>query len=162
MINPKNLTERTSRLHIVLFSSMILLVFAVSGCAGKNDVSPIDVENQAFEDFRAEIRNAIDDPERETKAIAIVEELREELASLRNKKKGRQNDFKKLNANYDATRAEFDAVLKATNEEILLNQKRIADKRNAFIAVTTPEEMIQITEARTAAISAAIDTLQST
>ena len=162
MTNPKKMTERAIRLHIVLFNSMIMLVFAVSGCAGKNDLSPIDVENQAFEDFRTEIRNAIDDPERETKAIAIADGLREELASLRGKKEKRQNEFKTLNANYDTTRAEFDAVIKTTNDEIRMNQKRIFQKRDDFIAITTPEEWIQISEARTEAISAAFATLQST
>ncbi len=46
--------------YVLLFA---VIVSAIAGCAGKDDVSPVDVEKQAFEDLRSEIREVIDDPQ---------------------------------------------------------------------------------------------------
>ncbi len=145
---------------LIVILSILGMLFA--GCGSSGDVSLVEVEKQAFDDLRSEIRIAIDDPERETKAIAIVDELAEELESLRNLKSKRREQSRRLNANYDTTRAEFDAFISASNREIRLTQQRILEKRGAFIAITTLEEWEQISDARTDAISAAIQSIQST
>ncbi|MCZ6498211.1 MAG: hypothetical protein O6765_05755 [Gammaproteobacteria bacterium] len=121
----------------------------------------VDVEKQAFDDLRSEIRIAINDAERETKAITLVDELAEELESLRSLKTKSREQGRRLNANYDTTRAEFDVFISASNVEIRLTQQRILEKRVAFIAITTLEEWNQIFNARTNAISAAIESIQS-
>ena len=54
----------------------------LSPCA-KDDVAPVDVEKQAFEDLRAEIVEVITDPVREAEAIRLVGVLEEDLATLR-------------------------------------------------------------------------------
>ena len=56
------------------------LLFA---CAGNNDVSPVDREKQAFEDFRNEVRVVVADPARQTEIIALIDTLAENLHSLR-------------------------------------------------------------------------------
>ena len=98
-----------------LIAILSLLAMAIAGCAGKSNVSLVDLEKQAFDDLRAEIRSAINDEEREVKAIAIVDELAEELKSLRRKKTERRENGRKLHTNYDTTRAEFDAFLNSSN-----------------------------------------------
>ncbi len=143
-----------------LIVKLSLLAMFIAGCAGNEDVSRAEAENQAFDDLRTEIRFAIDDSERETKAVAIVDELAGELESLSRSKAERQEQIRKLNANYDTTRAEFDAFTKASNNEIRLNQQRILEKRKALIEVTTPEEWDRIFDARSAAIDAAIKSAQ--
>ena len=80
--------------HLIVVLS--LLAMAIAGCAGKSNVSLVDREKQAFDDLRAEIRSAINDEEREVKAIALVEELAEELKSLRRKRTERR----KMAGNY--------------------------------------------------------------
>jgi hypothetical protein len=55
----------------------VAIACAFGGCASKDDVSPADVEKQAFEDLRSEIRAVIDDPAREGEAIILVDELSE-------------------------------------------------------------------------------------
>lgn len=145
--------------HLITISALLAMLFA--GCAGKRDVNPVDVEKQAFDDLRAEIRLAIDDAERETRAIELVDVLADELESLRRLKLERQEQGRKLNANYDTTRSEFDAFVNSSNVAIRLNRQRILEKRGAFIATTTPDEWNQIFDARTDAISAAIKSTQS-
>ena len=143
--------------HLTVISSLCAIL--LGACAGKGDVSPVDVEKQAFDDFRSEVRIAIDAPERETRAIALVNELADELESLRRKDAQRQEQGKKLNANYDTTRAEFDTFATASNEDIRLSQQRIVEKRKALIEVTTPEEWDQIADARSEAIDAAFKSI---
>lgn len=145
--------------HLILISSLLAIFLA--GCAGNGDTSLVDAEKQAFDDLRSEIRIAIDDPERETKAIALIDELAGELESLARKISDKQEQGRKLNANYDATRAEFDAFTNASNTDIRQNQQRIMEKREALIEITTPEEWNQIFDARTEAIDAAFKSAQS-
>ncbi|TDJ43864.1 MAG: hypothetical protein E2O51_07445 [Gammaproteobacteria bacterium] len=145
--------------HMLVISSLLAMLFV--GCAGQGGVNLADVEKQAFDDLRSEIRIAINDAERETKAITLVDELSEELESLRSLKTISREQGRRLNANYDTTRAEFDVFISASNVEIRLTQQRILEKRVAFIAITTLEEWNQIFNARTNAISAAIESIQS-
>lgn len=145
--------------HLIVVLS--LLAMAIAGCAGKSNVSLVDREKQAFDDLRAEIRSAINDEAREVKAIALVEELAEELKSLRRKRTERRENSRKLHTNYDTTRFEFDAFINSSNVEIRLNQQRILKIRGDFVAITTPEEWTQIFDARTKAINAAIESIQS-
>ncbi len=65
---------------VLLFA---VIVSTIAGCAGKDDVLPVDVEKQAFEDLRSEIREVIDDPAREAEAITLVDALAEDLNTLR-------------------------------------------------------------------------------
>ena len=65
---------------VAVFSAFFLLL---AGCASKDDVAPIDVEKQAFEDLRDDIRNAITDPAREAEVIRLVGVLEQDLAILR-------------------------------------------------------------------------------
>ena len=70
----------------------IVIALLVVACA-KDDVAPVVVEKQAFEDLRTEIREAIDDPAREAETIRLVGVLEEDLAAIRRSitaRKGRQ------------------------------------------------------------------------
>lgn len=51
----------------VLFAA---IAFAFTGCGGRDAIAPFELRQQAFEDLRGEIRDAIDDPAREAEAIA--------------------------------------------------------------------------------------------
>ena len=90
-----------------------VIVSFVAGCAGKDDISPTDAEKQALEDLRTEIREAIDDPAREDEAIALVKSFVVDLGNLREKVSERRMRVRELNADYDTTRAEFEAFLRA-------------------------------------------------
>ncbi len=74
-----------SRLICRWKSAMLFAAIACvfSGCGGKDAVAAIEVEKQAFEDLRTEIRGAIDDPAREAEAIALVDLLVDDLDNLR-------------------------------------------------------------------------------
>ena len=65
---------------VAVFSAVFLFI---AGCASNDDGAPVDVEKQAVEDLRDDIRNAVTDPAREAEAIRLVGVLEQDLADLR-------------------------------------------------------------------------------
>jgi hypothetical protein len=152
MINPFN--RATGALLCVAVVSLFV------ACA-KDDVAPVDVEKQAFEDLRTDIREAITDPARETEAIRLVGVLEEDLADLRTSITARKNRVKELNANYDTPRADFEAFLADIEVEIRDNKQRVSATHRALLVTVTPEERSAIAKTRTKAMNAAIKTIQA-
>jgi hypothetical protein len=152
MINP--FKRATGALLCVAVVSLFV------ACA-KDDVSPVDVQKQAFEDLRTDVREAIADPAREAEAIKLVGVLEEDLADLRTSITARKNRVKELNANYDTSRADFKAFLAGIEVEIRDNKQRVSATHRALLATVTPEERSAIAKTRTKAMNAAIKTIQS-
>ena len=140
---------------------LIVFAFVVAGCGGKDAVAPVDVEKQAWEDLRSEVRETISDPGREAEAIKLVDELAEDVTEFREVLTKRHERVRELNSDYDTTRAQFDAFLKQVNTEIQASQQRVSKTHRAFIAATTPEEWSQISKARTKAMTATIKSMQA-
>ena len=85
---------------------------------------------------------------------------RGELKALREKTLARQARAKKLNANYDTTRAEFEAFFERVNRDIRLNRQQAGKSHRAILAILTPDEWSQISKARTSVMSAATKAIQ--
>ena len=144
--------------------NLIVLLFvgyAMGGCGGKDALAPVEFEKQAFEDLRTEIRHVIDDPAREVEAIALVDELLEDLTILRENIAERRRRAKQLNANYDTTRADFDAFLAEVNGQLKSNKRQVSETQHALFAVTTAAERSSISRAHSKAMDAAVRHIQS-
>ena len=141
----------------MLFAA-VACVFA--GCGGKDAVAPIEVEKQAFEDLRTEIRGAIDDPAREAEAIALVDLLVDDLDNLREKISARRKQVRQLNADYDTTRADFEAFFDQVDKEIQANKWQVSERQRELLSVTTPDERSAISKAHSKAMDAAIRNIQ--
>ncbi len=137
------------------------LVFFIAGCGGKDAVAPVDIEAQAWEDLRSEVRETISDPEREAEAIKLMDVLAEDVNAFREVLTKRHERVRELNSNYDTNRAEFDAFLKQVNTEIQASQQRVSKTHRSFLAVTTPEEWSQLSKARSKAMTVAINSMQA-
>ena len=138
----------------------IVIASLVVACA-KDDVAPADVEKQAFEDLRTDIREAITDPARETEAIRLVGVLEEDLAALRSSIAARKARARELNANYDTPRAEFEAFLAKLEADVRANRQRVSKTHQAFLINVTPEERSAIAKTHTNAMNSAIQTIQA-
>jgi hypothetical protein len=150
--------ERYIPHHPVLLLGAILSILA--SCGGKDAVAPVDVEKQAFEDLRTEVREVIDDPTREAEVLTLVDALSAELNTLRKRISERNTRVRQLNANYDASRADFEALFDRIYVEIRSDQQRVTETHRTLLATTTPEEWALISKARTKAMYAAISTIQ--
>jgi len=141
--------------------ALIGVALAFAGCGGKDAVAPVDVEKQAWEDLRSEVRETISDPEREAEAIKLVDVLAEDVNAFREVLTKRHERVRELNSDYDTTRAEFDAFLKQVNTEIQAGQQRVSRTHRAFLATTTPEEWSELSKVRSKAMTAAIKSMQA-
>ncbi len=144
--------------HFVLVAAAALFL---AGCGGKDAVAPADVEEQAFEDLRTEVREAIDDPVREAEVLTVVDALSKDLVTLRESVSARNSRARELNADYDAQRADFEALFEQINAEIRSNQQSVTQTHYALLEVTTEEEWAQISKSRTKAMNAAISTIKT-
>ena len=153
------MSERTLSLNSAMVFVAIACAFA--GCASKDDVSPMEVEKQAFEDLRSEIRAVIDDPANEREAITLVDELSEDLNTLRERISERRQRVRELNADYDTTRADFEAYFDQVDGQIQANKRQVSEKRRALFAILTPDERSAISKAHTKAMAAAIRNIQA-
>ncbi len=150
-------------IRIVRMTSTLLCIAVaslVAACA-KDDVAPVDVEKQAFEDLRAEIVEAIADPVREAETIRLVGVLEEDLATLRTNIAARKKRANELNANYDTPRADFEAYLAGVEAEVRDHKRRVSEAHRALLANVTAEERSAIAKTHTKAMNAVITTIQS-
>ena len=145
-------------MHVLLIGATVT-IFA--GCGGKEAIAPADVQEQAFEDLRTEVRVAIDDPEREEEAIRLVDAMVADFADLQESVSERNRRARQLHSNYDTTRAEFEEFYARIYNEIQANQQMATKRQHALITVTTADEWTQISDARTEAMSAAIAVIQA-
>ena len=82
---------------------------------GKEPVSAVDVEKEAFDDLRSQVRTVVDDPHREAGAIQIIDSLAESLDDLRESISQRKQKARDLNADYNAARSQFEQLLASTS-----------------------------------------------
>jgi len=140
---------------------LVLVVSMLASCSGKDAVAPVDAEKQAFEDLRIEVREAIDDPTREATVLAVVDTLSANLTTLRESILERNSRVRQLNANYDTTRADFEALFDQIYTEIRANRQLVTASNRTLREATTAEEWTQISKARTQAMYAATKTIQA-
>jgi len=127
---------------------LIAIALAFAGCGGKDAVTPVDIEKQAWEDLRSE-------------AIKLVDALAEDLNAFREVLTKRHERVRELNTNYDTSRTEFETFLKQVNLEVQAGQQRVSKTHRAFLAATTPEEWSQLSKVRSKAMSAAVKSMQA-
>ena len=148
----------------IVRATAALLCIAIASllvaCA-KDEVAPVDVEKQAFEDLRTNIREAITDPARETETIRLVGVLEDDLAALRTNIAARKIKVRELNANYDTPRGEFEALLAKIEAEVRDSRQRVSKTHQALLANVTLEERSAIAKTHTKAMNTAIQTIQS-
>ncbi len=153
------MSELIYRWKSAMLFAAVACVF--TGCSVKNAVAPIDVERQAFENLRSEIREVIDDPAREAEAIALVNWLVDDLDSLREKISARRKRARQLNADYDTSRADFQAFFDQVDKEIQSNKRQVSVRQRELFAITTPNERSTISKVHTKAMDAATRNIQA-
>jgi len=140
---------------------VIVMVLSVTACAGNDKASAIDIEQEAFDDLRGEIREVIDDPLREMEALSLTDELIEALDQLRARVTERRRRLTALNANYDTTRENFEAFFDEVETDIQLHRVDAIESERALLHVLTDEERRKLEKVQTKAMRAATRSIQS-
>jgi hypothetical protein len=140
---------------------MLLSMLAVAGGCAKNDVTPVELEEQAFAEYRAEIGIVIDDPQRQAAALALLDELIADLHKLRDVAAKRVQHTRELNADYDSTREQFETFLAGITAEIALSREQASDRYRELMAISTPEELAALEKVSSKAMQATVKSIQA-
>ena len=133
----------------------------LSACGGKEAVSALDLEEGAFEDLDAEVQAIVKDPAKAAEVQALVEQFHQEFVLLRKTVVNQRMESRTLNANYDATMEDFEAVVTTNQEHMRAARERVTGAHLAIIAATTPEEWSELHKATTKAIDQLSTSLRS-
>jgi hypothetical protein len=148
---------RTAKLSEFYVLIAIIALFTV-GCA---KMSPIDKEVGTFDKLRTNVQEVVADPERAEQSLALVDELQREFDDIKELRLERKKRIKALNADYDASRAEFDTLLDGIAQDRLANQERVSQTYRQLLEVITTEEWAKLAKSRNKAMQAAIKALQA-
>jgi len=148
---------RTAKLSAFYTLITIIALFTV-GCAGK---SPIDKEVDAFDNLRTNVHDVVADPERAEQSLALVDELQREFDDIKELRVERKKQIKALNADYDASRAEFETLLDGIAQDRVANQERVSQTYRQLLEVITTEEWAKLAKSRDKAMQAAIKAMQA-
>ena len=137
------------------------LLMTLIGCAGKDKPSPADIENAAFEDLRSEVNYVIGDPARSQLALAIIDELQLSFSALRDHLNDRRAKMKAVNSDYDTSKESVVSFVNGVQEEMVYNQQQISTLHRQLVEVTTAKEWSQLAKFKSAAMTAAIDSIRT-
>lgn len=140
---------------------ILILPILISGCGGKEAVAPESVSEQAFDDFRETIMEVIQDPERQAQVLSLVDDYESDYANLLTAVKTQRTELRRLNADYNASREQFQSYLDKYNAEILSSRKKAMESRATFVESTTTEEWDALSKADTKAMKKLVGTVQS-
>jgi len=143
------------------FLLLLLLVLAVSGCGGKETVAPEDIEAEAFDGLREKIEAVVENPERQAAVLGLVDTLQTDFTGLRESIVRRRFELRQLNANYDATREQFDDFVRKYDVDVVAARKEVSISHRRLVEAATPEEWDALKKADSKAMKKLIGLLQS-
>jgi septin family protein len=134
--------------HLVL---LVILLPGLSACAGKDmkDKTP----DAMTEQFRLEILESVQDPERAEKAAKLAGQLREQFVEAERQYKKDFDTFRSLNANYDANKSSFQGFFMNMNNQARARQKRVLEIHAKMQKLLTAEEWETLEKSREKALN---------
>ena len=132
----------------------------ICGCGGREAVAPEVTAVAAFEDFREAVVDVIEDPDRESQILSLVDEFHADFLELLAAVEEQRTGLRKLNADYDATREQFQDYFDQYAAQIQAARQEAVASRAAFIQATTAEEWDALNKADTKAMKKLVRTIQ--
>jgi type II secretory pathway pseudopilin PulG len=140
--------------------SLLLSALMLVACSGTDTVTREEQEKQSVESFRDTIRNVIQDSDRQEEIIGLVETYQLNFKSLRNTIEAQRTEVRTLNADYEATREQFQILIDKYGAAISAARNKATDSRMAFVRATTAEEWAGLKKADAQAMKNMISTTQ--
>ena len=145
------------------FTFLVFIAITLAACTSGRQVvtSPEDIQKQAFDDLRTEVRKTVNDSVRQTEVIALIDQMQSDFKSMRNSVVKRKSEVRKLFADYDTPHEKFDEQIIFYDTQVKSNRKRFGDSRRALVEATTIEEWTALNKAESKAMSALAKSLMS-
>ena len=90
---------------------------ALQGCAHKKAKSPQQQAQADYAAYQTRVREVVKDPARADQVIALADELKRQFDQLRAQIVQGREELMTMNANYNATRSDFDGFFKQQDAE---------------------------------------------
>ena len=143
--------------RIGLSLALVLAAAWLVGCGGE-PVAREDQQAAAFADLRAAIEETITDEQRRTEVLTIVDSLENDIDELTALLVRRRTELRELNANYDATREDFDRFTSEMEARIRRNRQQALRTHNEIVSAVTAEEWATLEKAQTRAMGSIAET----
>lgn len=139
--------------------ALALGIAADAGCSSKHDLTPEQQTQADVTAYEAQVRKIIPDPARADQLVALANEFQQLTRESIAKIKSYRAKVAALNANYDATRQDYETVFSeqdASRESFIEKASAI---RERMAALTTDSEWEELKKARLRALDADLDEL---
>ena len=135
-----------------LYQKMLVLILAVglTACAGKDKGDP--TPDQMTGQLRQEILSTVNDPARAEDAAALAEQLRQLFVAAQSQLQGDMKTYESMNADFNSTRAEFEAFFDGVNTRAEARQNKVLGIHSKMQALLTTQEWKQLKHARKKAL----------
>ena len=134
-----------------------MLILGLSACAGKDKKE--EIPDQMTEQFRQEILNTVDDPDRADKAAKLADKLRLLFVDAEKQHIKDFDTFRSLNANYDAKETAFQGFFMNMNNQARARQKRVLEIHAKMQKLLTADEWKKLEDVREDALKIDLKTL---
>jgi len=158
-VDLEKLMNRLGKISQIVFLYLSIGMVAAA-CAGKDKPSPADVQTEAFNNLRAEVEAIVSDQDRSDQAVEIINELESVFHDMAVHLVERSTRAAALNADYDTSREDIEEAYAVIQEDVVSNQRRVSEIHRQLVIVTTPEEWVELSKSRDAAMDAAIQSIQ--
>jgi hypothetical protein len=130
----------------------LAFVLVLAACSHKPKPSSLVPAEGALDDLRAAVAREIKGPERAKQVAALVDELEQLTIAAHADFKAHAAALRTLNANYDATQAEFGKLFRDFNATRDARQARSVDINQRAKALVSAEEWNTLSRVREKAV----------
>jgi len=138
-------------------TAALALAFVLVACSHEPKPSSLAVADEAFDKLRAAIAREVKDPGRSRQASALVDELQQIVTAANADLKAHNGRLWTLNANYDATEAEVQAVFRDFNAARDRRQDETLALNRRAKALVTEQEWHALASVQERALRDAVD-----
>lgn len=104
---------------------LIAIMFSVAGCGGKNKELAYGPGSGWIDDMREQIADNIDDPQKVTELLVVIDKIDLSLVELDGEVKNYYVTLSKLDRNYNSTREDFQGAMDQFNAARLSNSEQL-------------------------------------
>lgn len=160
---PKDLhVRRHFQIAVGLMTSLAAVVLIeTAGCKHETPEEQAQARLDAdVANYQDQIRKIVKDPDRADKLVPLVSQFEVLARNAASVMRDQQAKLAALNANYDATRADFATMFRQQDAERQTLVKKALDLREQMAALTTDSEWEQLKQAREKELTAILQEVQ--
>ena len=150
------LIVQTSR-GIYRLTLVLVLITGLAACAGKDKQEK--TPDQMTEQLRQETLKYVTDSDRANKAAELTEQLRQIFVEAHEQSKTDIETYRAINANFDATEADFKAFFESINNKARNRHGRVLAIHSKLKTLLTEEEWKKLNDARKDALKTDLNLL---